>query len=183
MTNLEDWKNREGEIVLREIGIRAGQNVLDFGCGTGVYTVIVSKIIGRSGKVYALDSDEEGLLSDLIVEIKKQNLKNIEIIKTSGEIEFPFPNEFLDVVLMYDILHLLKESKRDQLFNEVYRVLKKGGFASYHATHLGRAHKIDLEQIHNKMKVIGFRLYKRLKKPMFHWAWIEDSQIFNYEKF
>jgi len=32
------------------------------------------------------------------------------------------------------------------------------------------------------MKENGFSLEKKRKKPMFHWAWIEESTIFNYYK-
>jgi len=182
MISLQDWMDKEGEIVLRDIGIKKGQQILDFGCGTGVYTVLASKIVGSSGKIYALDSDEEGLLGDLISKIKKEKIINIEIIKTSGEIEFPLSDESMDVVLMYDVLHLLDDDERNKLFREMSRVLRKGCFVSYHATHQGGSEHFNLEDIHNKMKTNGLYLNTEFKRPMFHWAWIEDSLIFNYFK-
>lgn len=182
MTRLQDWMDKEGEIILREIGIKKGQQILDFGCGTGVYTVFASRIVGGSGKVYALDSDEEGLLRDLISKIEKEKIKNIEIIKTSGEIEFPLSDESMDVVLMYDILHLLDDDERNKLFMEASRVLIKGGFVSYHATHRGGNEHFNLDKIHNKMKANGLYFNAEFKRPMFHWAWIEDSLILNYLK-
>ena len=41
--------------VLRRIGIKRGQTVLDFGCGYGAYTIPVAEIVGEQGRVYALD--------------------------------------------------------------------------------------------------------------------------------
>lgn len=41
--------------VLRGVDIRPGFHVLDYGCGPGSYTVIAAKLVGNSGKVYALD--------------------------------------------------------------------------------------------------------------------------------
>jgi len=182
MTSVKDWMEKEGENVLREIGIKKGQKILDFGCGPGNYTLLASRIVGESGKIYALDSDEEGLLKELTSKIRDDNIKNVEIVKTSGEIEFPLGDQSVDVVLIYDILHLLKKDERDDLFREVYRVLNKGGFVSYHLTHLEGSYDVNLEELHNKMKLNGFSLHKEFKKPMFHWAWIEDSLIYNYYK-
>ncbi|MFX1590307.1 MAG: 50S ribosomal protein L11 methyltransferase, partial [Promethearchaeota archaeon] len=61
MARLEKWIEKEGEDVLRDIGVKESQKVLDFGCGSGVYSIIASKIVGNSGKIYAIDSDEKGL--------------------------------------------------------------------------------------------------------------------------
>lgn len=47
--------------ILRRIGIKRGQTVLDFGCGYGAYTIPVAKIVGEQGRVYALDKDKEAL--------------------------------------------------------------------------------------------------------------------------
>jgi hypothetical protein len=32
------------------------------------------------------------------------------------------------------------------------------------------------------MKDNGFSFIKKFEKPIFHWAWIEESTIFNYYK-
>jgi len=47
--------------ILQRIGIKSGQSVLDFGCGSGTYTIPVAKIVGKQGKVYALDKDKNEL--------------------------------------------------------------------------------------------------------------------------
>ncbi|MHA1491621.1 MAG: class I SAM-dependent methyltransferase [Promethearchaeota archaeon] len=182
MTSVEDWIKNEGMVIIRQIGIKNGQKILDFGCGSGVYAILASKVLGNTGKVYALDSDEEGLLGELIDKIKKYKIKNIEIIKTSGEISIPLNDESVDAVFIYDIYHLLDELEREMLIRESYRVLRKGGFISYHATHIGGQYNINLEKIHAKMKENGLQLKEKFEKPMFHWAWIEDSLIFNYFK-
>jgi len=43
--------------LLERIGISKGQTVLDFGCGYGIYTIPVAKIVGKQGRVYALDKE------------------------------------------------------------------------------------------------------------------------------
>jgi len=37
--------------MLQQMGIRSGQTVLDFGCGLGMYTIPVAKIVGEQGRV------------------------------------------------------------------------------------------------------------------------------------
>ena len=182
MTDLEDWKNYIGERILRELGIKEGQNILDFGCGTGIYSIIASKIVGPNGSIFALDSDERDLVKELLNEINSKNIKNIEFLKTSGEIKFPFKNESMDVVLWFDILHLLETNQRKELIKETYRVLKLNGLTLYHATHQGINSSKDIENLSKEMKNYHLKLSLKLKRPMFHWAWVEESIIYKFIK-
>jgi precorrin-6B methylase 2 len=67
--------------VLQQIGIRRGHTVLDFGCGSGMYTILVAKIVGEQGRVYALDKDKEAL-DELMQEAESAALKNIKGMET-----------------------------------------------------------------------------------------------------
>ncbi|MFW9988341.1 MAG: class I SAM-dependent methyltransferase, partial [Candidatus Odinarchaeota archaeon] len=154
---MEEWLNSMGESILREYGIKSGQNILDFGCGSGVYSVIASKIIGDKGKIYALDYDENPL-EELSDKIKNQNISNIEVIKTSKEISVPLNSNSIDIVLMYDVYHLLDKDERVNLLNEIYRILKKNyGILSYFATHIG-SYGIQLNKVQVLIKKTGFKL-------------------------
>jgi ubiquinone/menaquinone biosynthesis C-methylase UbiE len=178
---MEEWLNSKGENVLRGYGIKSGQYLLDFGCGSGVYSVIASKIVGDKGKIYALDSDENAL-EELTEKIKNQNIKNIEIIKTSEEISIPLESNSIDVVLMYDVYHLIDNDDRVNLLNEIYRTLKENhGILSYFATHIG-SYGIQLRRVQDQIKKSGFYLIKQFKCPMFHWSWIEEGTVLNYKK-
>ena len=178
---MEEWLNSKGEIILRELGITNRQHILDFGCGTGVYSIIASRVVGNTGKIYALDYDEN-VLKELTDKIKNQNINNIEIIKSSKEISFPLKSNSIDVVLMYDVFHLLDKDDRVKLLNEIYRILKKNyGILSYFATHIG-SYGIQLKKVQDLIQKIGFELFKQFKRPMFHWSWIEEGTVLNYRK-
>jgi len=41
--------------VLKEAGIKPGFHVLDYGCGPGGYIIAAAELVGKSGKIYALD--------------------------------------------------------------------------------------------------------------------------------
>ena len=118
--------------VLERIGIRRGQTVLDFGCGSGTYTIPAAKIVGERGRVYALDKDKEAL-DALMQRGESAGLKNIERIKTSGEIKIGLTDESVDVVLMFDVFHSYyfpQADDRRRLLGELYRIMKPSAFLS-----------------------------------------------------
>ena len=179
--NLENWLKSDGEIILREFGIKSGQKILDFGCGKGIYSIISSRIVGNTGKIYALDYDEDPL-KELSDKIKTQNIRNIKIIKTSKKISIPLNSNSLDIVLMYDVYHLLDKDDCIKLLDEIYRVLKNNyGILSYFATHIG-SYGIQLKKVQEQIKKAGFELKEQFKRPMSHWSWIEEGIIFKYKK-
>lgn len=42
--------------VLKQLGIRAGWRVADFGCGAGYYLVPAARFVGSSGRVVGIDA-------------------------------------------------------------------------------------------------------------------------------
>ena len=119
--------------VLFEIGVRAGHAVLDFGCGPGTYAIPAAKLVGEGGRVYALDINS-GFLDRMEETAKQEGLKNIVRIDSSGEGEIPLENEKIDVMLLIDVLHIVAD--REALFNEAYRILKRGGFIAVYPMHI-----------------------------------------------
>lgn len=97
---MEKWYKSEGENILKQIGIKKQQKILDFGCGSGVYSIVASKIVGLSGKIYALDKNRDKI-KELKQKIISSDIKNIKVIKTSGEVNIPIESNNLDVVLIF----------------------------------------------------------------------------------
>jgi ubiquinone/menaquinone biosynthesis C-methylase UbiE len=58
------WLDRNASQFLTKVGVMAGQEVLDFGCGSGTYTIPVGKLVGEAGRVYALDISVTALAVD-----------------------------------------------------------------------------------------------------------------------
>lgn len=63
--------------VLERTGLNKRQIVLDFGCGSGTYTLPAVKIVGKQGRVYALDKDTQAL-DELMHEADSTGLRNIK---------------------------------------------------------------------------------------------------------
>jgi len=131
---LEKWEKEEGVKFLKRIGIKTGQTVFDFGAGVGHYSIPAALLVGSSGVVYALDIKHQ--LNELKRKMKCMHLNNLKIIPTNGSIKFDFKDESIDVVLLYDVLHYLEKIQRDQLYLEIFRVLKADGFMSVYPKHI-----------------------------------------------
>jgi ubiquinone/menaquinone biosynthesis C-methylase UbiE len=124
--------------VLREIGLRPGQSVLDFGCGCGTHTIPAARLVGNNdGTVYALDRAWHGMwpgegLAELADRVRAEGLANIRVMKTSGEPAIDLPDESMDAVLAHDVLHSYYFSPEQiaTALEELHRVLKRGGFFS-----------------------------------------------------
>ena len=69
---------QDPNLVFDELKLIKGQSFLDMGCGSGDYSLHASKIIGDSGKVYALDKWEE-LIENLTQRAISNSLKNIKV--------------------------------------------------------------------------------------------------------
>ncbi len=65
---LEDWLHPTIDRRVLTFGIRAGMTVVDYGCGPARYTPRFAKLVGSSGKVYAVD------IQPLAMEAVKQKM-------------------------------------------------------------------------------------------------------------
>ncbi len=132
--DIEKWEEQEGVKFLRRIGLQPNQTVLDFGCRVGHYTIPAAKVVGNKGIVYAVDKEQQAL-NELEQKATHLNLKNIRIINSSGQIQIYFENDFINVVLFYDVLHYHEKKEREKLYIEAYRVLKQDGLFSVYPKH------------------------------------------------
>jgi len=132
--DMEIWERENGVKFLRKVGLRPGQIVLDFGCRVGHYTIPAAKIVGNSGIVYAIDSEQQAL-KELRQKAKARNLTNIRTIKTSGQMKLPLESGTVDVVSFYDVLHYLGKRSRKRLYQEAFRLLKQDGLLSVYPKH------------------------------------------------
>ena len=117
--------------ILKETGIKPGNHVLDFGCGSGSYIIPTAKLTGNNGKVFIQDIHPLAIKQGVRIASKKQ-LTNIETIYS--DCKTGLPDNSIDVVLLYDVFHML--SKPDIILNELHRVLKPNGILSFSDHHM-----------------------------------------------
>lgn len=127
------WLDSHASEVLAKIGVKTGQMVLDFGCGSGTYTIPTAKLVGREGKVYALDVSRKAL-EKMEDKAKKKGLTNIVRIDAYSEEGIPLEDETFDQILLIDVLQEIDD--KENLFDEVYRILKPRGVVSIYPMHV-----------------------------------------------
>ena len=125
------WRSFTGRSILRQWEecdlIQEGQTFLDYGCGTGDFTIPAAKKVSEAGKVYALDYFPRQL--EIVLERSgRAGLTNIETIHSANKTGLP--DESVDVIWMCDVLHEIKE--RRAVLEELHRVLKKDGSLAIH---------------------------------------------------
>ena len=119
--------------VLCEVGVGTGRVVLDFGCGSGTYTIPAAKLVGDAGRVYALDINRS-FLDGIEERAKHEGIENLVRVEASGEGEIPLENEEVDVMILIDVLHLIEN--REALFDEASRILKRDGLIVVYPMHV-----------------------------------------------
>jgi ubiquinone/menaquinone biosynthesis C-methylase UbiE len=184
-SSVDKWIEESGENILKRIGVKRGQNVLDFGCGSGNYSIPAAKVVGEQAFVYALDEDKEAL-NQLMSRAKSKGLKNIVRLDASGKSGIILDNESVDVVLLYDILHYYyfsEEADRRQLLREVYRVLKPNGLLSLYPTHLESHMEPNLNVVKREIEESNFQEQNAYSGMiMVHDDNIEKGYVINFRK-
>ena len=184
-TDVKKWLEEDGVKFLREIGVRKGQTVLDFGCGDGHYTIPASKVVGKNGKLYALDGDKDALdkLKDII---GQYNIENIELINENSRI--PLKEDSINVVLCYDVIHYQNSKERQKIYKEIYKILKKRGLFSIYPKHhkedypLRELANLELKEVIEEIKEVGFILEHKVSKRLLHDQYYNEGYILNFRR-
>jgi len=164
--------------MLQRIGIRNGQTVLDFGCGPGTYTIPVAEIVGKKGKVYALDKDKTAL-NDLMNKAELACLRNIVRMATSGELTIDLPDKSVDRTLVFDVFHRYsfpQSGDRKRLLDEVYRITKTEGLVSVWPKHMESEARAEIEaaDFYLEDEVLGTLIHDNKD--------IERGKVMNFRK-
>jgi len=94
--------------ILKEY-VKEDMNVLDLGCGPGLFSFEMAKMVGPNGKVIAADVDEE-MLERLRNKIKGLEVEKRIRIHKSDRNRFNL-NEKFDFILVFYVAHEVKNKK------------------------------------------------------------------------
>lgn len=112
--------------LLKEMGVKEGQKVLDVGCGPGFFTIPASEIVGDDGFVFALDVLPL-MIEKLKHKVKNNNITNVKPILTNAKYT-RLKSGSIDVVIIIDTIADLDDL--DNVLKEMHRVLKLDGILS-----------------------------------------------------
>jgi SAM-dependent methyltransferase len=161
----ESRQREEGcQRLLQELQIQPGQIVCDLGCGNGFYTLKLARLVGTSGKVYAVDIQPE-MLSILKRRADRARVENI--VPVQGRVADPrLPANRFDLVLIVDVYHEL--SHPAEVLRAIRTSLKPTGriaLAEFRTEDpevpIKPLHKMNKRQIRREFRANGLRLVKQ----------------------
>ena len=157
-----DRPEREAEekpaVVIDTMELRGGDVVADLGAGSGYFTFRLAAKVGKTGKVLAVDIQDE-MLEALRRRAATLGVTNVEEIKAS-ETDPHLPAVSVDAVLMVDVYHELAYPY--EVMTKVRGALKPGGrvvFVEYRKEDpripIKELHKMSVGQLTKEMNVVG----------------------------
>jgi SAM-dependent methyltransferase len=107
--------------------LRAGEVVVDLGCGGGLDVFLAARKVGPGGKAIGID-----MTPDMLA-LARRNAAKDEFVRTHGNAEFhlaeihrlPLPDASVDCVISNCVINLAPD--KPAVFREIHRVLKPGG--------------------------------------------------------
>lgn len=112
--------------VISQLEIKEGMKVADLGCGHGYFSIPLAKMVGETGRVFAVDVLEDSL-ANVKSKAESEGLRNIETIHANLEKEngSGLPNAECDFVVLANILY--QSQKKPEIIKEAVRILKSRG--------------------------------------------------------
>jgi ubiquinone/menaquinone biosynthesis C-methylase UbiE len=151
--------------LVRELKIKPGQVIADVGAGSGVITMMLAQEVGETGKVIAVDIQQE-MLDLLGDKLKNRNIQNIELVLGTALSPNLEPAS-LDLAIMVDVYHEFEYPY--EMILELSKALKPGGrivFVEYRREDPDVAIKL----VH---KMSEAQVKKEINQPEFGLKWKE----------
>jgi predicted methyltransferase len=153
--------------IIAALGVTAGQRVADIAAGQGYLTKPLSKAVGKSGRVYAVEisDDARRALTELAA---RESLTNVEVVAGS-ETDPRLPAQ-VDGAVILNSYHELTDYKA--ILTAIFRTLRPGGrlvlvdntnLAGHDSTREGqvRRHAIDPSFVDAELRAAGFEIADR----------------------
>ncbi|MBI5139960.1 MAG: methyltransferase domain-containing protein [Candidatus Vogelbacteria bacterium] len=113
---------------IKNLDLKEGDIVVDFGTGSGHYAVEAGKRVGDKGIVYAIDVNKASL-EHLVAKAKDAGLGNVDVIWADAD-EIggtKLKDNLADAVILSNVL--FQSENKDNMVKEAGRILKVGGEA------------------------------------------------------
>jgi arsenite methyltransferase len=156
-------KQSRADEILKALNIQPGQTIADIGSGGGFFTFLFSHLIGDTGTVYAVDTNED-FLEYINSQASENGLTNIKTILATED-AIPIPYHSVDLVFVRNVYHHLQN--RVDYFTQVKQLLsrsarvsvieysRQGSILSFHRR---CGHNVPQEIIVEEMNKAGYEV-------------------------
>lgn len=151
--------------VMAALAIGEGSYVADVGAGSGYFTEYLSREVGASGRVFAVEISERSLSQ---LRRLAEDTDNIEVVR--GEVDDPrLPERSLDAVLVVNAYHEMTEY--EAMLSGMFRALRPGGRLviidyvpsdpSESRDQQTRSHELSIDYVEQELSEAGFEILDR----------------------
>jgi predicted methyltransferase len=155
-------KEERPDEVIKAMGLKDGDVVVDMGCGTGYFARRMAKAVAPKGKVYGVDIQPEML--DMMKELcKKEGITNVEPV-LGEEADPKLPKGAADWMILVDVYHEFQNPQ--PMLAQMREALKETGkicLVEYRAEgdtaqHIKAEHRMSVKQVLAEWNRAGFEL-------------------------
>ena len=182
-----DWlerREREDEEspskAIKLLGLKPGMTVCYLGAGTGYYAVRMTRIVGETGQVYAVDIQPR-MLELLGKRLASAGIKNVVPV-LGGETETKLPDGSQDLIILVDVYH--EFAKPQEMLRSISKALKADGVLVLlefrkedTSVPIRLEHKMSIEEVRAELGAEGFRIDRVLDSlPWQHMIFLRKQQ-------
>jgi ubiquinone/menaquinone biosynthesis C-methylase UbiE len=166
------------EEILREVGIEGNMKFADLGCGAGYFAIPAARMVGKYGKVYAVDILKSEL-ADVAIKAKMDGLLNVQTVWADLEVpkSTKIAADSIDMVLLSHVFY--QSDKHPQVLEEAKRIIKNSGriiVLEWEKTDspIGppKANRVDRQDLLAKAQAVGLELVSDFKAGSYHYGLI-----------
>ncbi len=159
-----------------QLGLKEGMTVADFGAGSGHYAICAANIVGTTGRVYAVDVQQD-VLTRLQAEAKQRSLPIETLWADIEHAGTPLADASMDAVLLSNVLFQVRDQAR--VLQEARRVLKPGGkilvvdwSGGFGGIGPHKDHVLSKEKAESLLAGAGFVKQKDVQAGAHHYAFV-----------
>ncbi|RCS46152.1 class I SAM-dependent methyltransferase [Bremerella cremea] len=173
-------REEDCEKMLENLGATPGMTICDMGCGNGFYSLKLAEMVGKDGKILAVDIQPQ-MLRLLKARAARKKIENIELIL--GDIDDPkLPEGEVDLIMCVDVYH--EFSHPTEMLAGMRKALKPEGMIVLLEFRMEdpnvpikTLHKMSKEQMLKEYKANGFQLAKEFDGlPWQHMMFFEKTK-------
>lgn len=158
--------------ILTAFRVTEGMRVADVGTGTGFFAIPAARLVGPSGKVFAVDLLPE-MLEDLQAKLVREPMPNLEALR-STEDRIPLPDGSVDFAFLACVLH---ELDGPGTLLECRRILMRDGRLGIidwkkEDMEFGppKTHRLDEDEARSILRDAGFHPVRTFEGGRYHYA-------------
>ncbi len=148
-------------LAVRLLHLKPGMAVADIGAGSGYYTQLLSREVGPSGKVFAVDI-QAGMIRLIEERMRRQKLENVTPVLGLAA-DPKLPDTSIDLALLVDVYHEFSDPQA--MLRRLRSALRQDGrlvlleFRKEDpAIPIRPEHKMSVEEARTEIESEGFRL-------------------------